>query len=75
MEKKNALPRPSTLSAHIFPWCASTICFAMDNPSYPRGMEILLLFMVLGLLVVITVDAKQKRVAFLCQQVETKKRS
>jgi len=38
-------------------------------------MEILLLFMVLGLLVVITMDAKQKRVAFLCQQEEIQKRS
>jgi hypothetical protein len=37
-------------------------------------MEILLLFMVLGLFVVITLDAKQKRVAFLCQQEETQKR-
>jgi hypothetical protein len=38
-------------------------------------MDILLLFMVLGLLVVITVDTKQKRVAFLCQQVAAEKRS
>lgn len=33
-------------------------------------MVILLLLMVLGLLVVITVDVKQKRLAFLCQQEE-----
>jgi len=38
------------------------------------GMVILLLFMVFGLLVVITVDAKQKRVAYLCQQEETYKK-
>jgi len=44
-------------------------------PCYPIGMEtLLLLFMVLGLLVVITLDAKQKRVALLCQQEETQKR-
>lgn len=32
IEKKNALPRPSTLSAQILPPCASTMCFAMDKP-------------------------------------------
>jgi hypothetical protein len=37
-------------------------------------MDILLHFMVLGFLVVITLDAKQKRAAFLCQQEETQKR-
>jgi hypothetical protein len=37
-------------------------------------MEILLLFMVLGLLVVIIVDLRQKRVAILCQQDKTQKR-
>jgi hypothetical protein len=35
----------------------------------------LLLSMVLGLLVVISVDVKQKRLAFLCQQADVKKRS
>lgn len=35
----------------------------------------LLLLMVLGLLVVISVDVRQKRLAFLCQQDDAKKRS
>ena len=35
----------------------------------------LLLLMVLGLLVVISMDLRQKRLAFLCQQADAKKRS
>jgi hypothetical protein len=34
----------------------------------------LLLMMVFGLLVVISVDARQKRLAFLCQQEKAQKR-
>jgi len=37
-------------------------------------MEILLLLF-MGLLVVITMDVKQKRAAFLCQQEKAQKRS
>jgi hypothetical protein len=36
---------------------------------------VLLLLMVFGLLVVFSVDLKQKRLAFLCQQEEAQKRS
>lgn len=46
-----------------------------DTPCYPMGMVLLLLFLVFGLLVVISVDMRQKRLAFLCQQEEMQKRS
>ena len=39
------------------------------------GVVTLLLLMVFGLLVVISVDVKQKRLTFLCQQKDDKKRS
>lgn len=33
IEKKIEVPWPSKLSAQMRPLCASTICFAMDNPN------------------------------------------
>lgn len=39
------------------------------------GMFSFLSLMVLGLCVVFTVDVRQKRLAFLCQQEEAQKRS
>ncbi len=41
---------------------------------YPIAMVNFLLLMVLGLLVVISVDTRQKRLDFLCQQEEARKR-
>jgi len=38
------------------------------------AMTILLLLMVFGLLVVFSVDVRQKRLAFLCQQDDIKNR-
>jgi len=42
---------------------------------YPIGVVTLLLLLVLGLLVVISVDVGQKRHAFLCQQEDARNRS
>jgi hypothetical protein len=39
------------------------------------GVVTLLFLMVFGLLVVISVDTRQKRLAFLCQQEDAKQRS
>lgn len=63
-----------TIIAYLFCVGKLAVKHSWGSPCYPRSMDILLLFMVLGLLVVITMDAKQKRVAYLCQQNETENR-
>jgi len=38
---------------------------------YPRGMEIFLVVTFTAIMIVLTVDTKQKRLAFLCQREDT----
>jgi len=41
---------------------------------YPIGMEIFLVLTVIALIVIVIVDIRQKRRAYLCQQVKVTKR-
>lgn len=44
------------------------------RPCYPRGMEILLAVTLTAIMIVLIVDTKEKRHAFLCQQEDIIKR-